>query len=131
MSVESGLYQLLATNVTVTAAAPGGIYPVILPEVVTKTSVTYRTLSALPSYTLTGSPATTIRIEYTAFAATYLLAKAATDAIRSALDQYTGKLPNDVYVALCWCAGATVDDFESSARLYSSSIDFRVTHSPQ
>lgn len=129
MSVEAGLCQLLIGTPSIVGAIPGGIFPVILPESTKTTSATYRVISSVPTYTLGAEPMTTTRIEYTAWASTYALAKAATDAIRTTLDRYSGTLPNNVNVALCWRAGAEVDDFDADRRMYTSSIDFRLTHS--
>jgi hypothetical protein len=137
--IEAGLYQLLASTPDVNTAT-SGIYPVILPESVvfpesssatSVTALTYRALSSVPTYTLDGTPMITTRVEYTAWSSTYATAKTASEAIRSTLDRYTGTLPNGIAVALCWRTGVAVDSYDTERRAYTSSLDFRVTHSPQ
>jgi len=127
--LESGLISLLKANAGVSSLVATRMYPVLLPDKSTLPAVTYRTLSSLPTYTLTGALGmTTNRIEYTAWATSYLTAKAIIEAIVEALDNYTGTLADGTFVSRIWRTGSAVDSFEAEGNLYTCSIDFRITY---
>lgn len=127
--LNAGLTALLNADTTLTSLVAGRIYPVLLPESPTYPAITYRTVSSLPAYTLTNVIYVQTRVEFCAWASTYAETQSILDALRVVLDRYTGTLPYGTDVRLCIRAGRVIDSFEPDSRMYTSSIDFKLTHS--
>ncbi|MFC6644141.1 DUF3168 domain-containing protein [Granulicella cerasi] len=127
--LNSGLVSLLNSDEALTSLISGRIYPVLLPESPTYPATTYRTLSAIPTYQFAGSAGmVTTRIEFTAWATDYGTCKAIIEAIRNVLDGFTGALGDGTNVSACLRAGVMTDAFNSDARLYGVSVDYKLTH---
>jgi hypothetical protein len=127
MSIAPGLIAILSSDPTVTAAIAGRIYPVILPETPTYPALTYRILSNVPTYDLTGAViGERTRIEFTAWSTVYGDCQNVHDAIRSVLDGFNGATTGGGFVVVR--DGGAVDDFDVDRRAYTSSVDYRMTH---
>ncbi|MDE1161925.1 MAG: DUF3168 domain-containing protein [Acidobacteriaceae bacterium] len=127
--IEASIVDLLNTDTTLTSIIAGRIYPVLLPEPPTLPAITLRTLSAVPTYELTGALGMVVtRIEFTSWANDYATCKTIASAIRNVLDLFTGILNDGTTVSACLRAGVTVDAFNADARLYGVSVDYKLTH---
>jgi hypothetical protein len=124
MSIEPGLLALLNSDSTLSGLLSGRIFPVILPETPTYPSLTYRTISAVPTYDLSGSViGEKTRIEFTAWSAAFADCKAVHDAIRGILDCFNGPTTGGSFIVVR--DGSAVDGFDADRRAYTSSVDYR------
>jgi hypothetical protein len=129
--IETGLISRLNANSTFNGLLAGRIYPLRLPENPVYPACTYRVVSAVPAYNMDGTVmSVTTRIEFSAWSLTFADCRSVQDAIRIALDRFTGILPSDVAVQFIWRDGSAVDGFDTEARAYSASVDYRLTHTP-
>lgn len=96
MNIEDGLYKYLCADAGVSAIVSSRVYPLVMPQKTTLPATTYQTTALKPDRNLagnTGRMTATIRIN--AWAETYTEAKNLAEALRTALNDYSGAMGSD------------------------------------
>ena len=129
--IALGIAKLLSGDARFTAVAPGGIFPLLLPDTAKLTAATYQVISSVNQYTLDGSlHQVTARIQLDAWAKDYSPCAAVREAIRSVLDEFRGSLPDGTLVLNTWLADER-DVYEEQGFLFRASADWKIVFRPQ
>jgi hypothetical protein len=124
--IESGLQQLITPSADFGAIAEDRLYPVLLPEQSPLPAATYQLISTVPLYTLEERVnVTEIRIQFDTWAERYGDAKQLMAAINSAIDNFSGDLPDGTHVFGVQLAACN-DLFEEAARTHRTSADYLI-----
>ena len=122
--MESGLYSYLISNAGVIAVLGDRLYPVVVPESPTFPVAAFSVLSKVPVYTADGNSGfINYRVQFDTYGNTYADAKAVQFAITTAIDSYTGTLPDGTVVGNVMQVSAR-DLYDSDARVYRTLSDF-------
>lgn len=96
MNIEDGLYKYLCDNAGVKAIVVSRIYPIVMAQKTTLPAITYQTTSLKPDRNLGGNTGRmTATIQLNAWAETYTEIKSLAEALRSALNDYSGAMGSD------------------------------------
>lgn len=132
--LESSLTYRLLTDATVSGLVSTRIYPLVLPETMldpntdTPPSITYRTISDVPNYTLSGQRlGSKTRVEFNSWASDYADVKTTAAAIQASLEGFSGQL-GDVAVQFIEAGGVNTDGFDQDSRLYRVQQDLFIYH---
>ena len=92
--LEVGLYAFLAADSGLSALVGTRIYPLLLPQEPTLPAVVYQRISTNPLGHSNDGPdhLVRVRMQFRCHAATLLAAKGVADAVRAALDGYSGTM---------------------------------------
>ena len=90
--ISRGIYSLLSSAPSIVAAAPGGVFPVLLPKALTATALTYQIVGGSSSATLGTSGLQKLRVQFDAWATSYDAAASLREALRELLNGYQGQL---------------------------------------
>jgi len=96
MIIEDGLFSYLSNNAGVAAIVSNRIYPLVMAQKTTLPAITYQTTALRPDRSLagnTGRMAATIQIN--AWAGTHVAVKQLAEALRAALNDYSGAMGSD------------------------------------
>lgn len=125
MAAEAALAQRLLSATGVTALVGTRVEPLLLPDNASYPSVVYRTFDREPTSTFADDVAlSATSIEVESYGTTYASARATADAVKSALQRWSGTV-----------AGIVVDhvfyedetaDYDSEARVFVISQDYRL-----
>ena len=127
--IEAGLQAKVANDPTVSGLCGTRVYPVKLPDSPTLPAVTYQGISTNPDSTMDGpSGFVEVRLQFDCWGETYGDAKTLQDAVRLALDGYTGLLSDGTAVFNVMLDTAS-DLYEPDSRLYRASTDYKVQFS--
>jgi len=96
MIIEDGLYNYLSNNAGVAAIVSNRIYPLVMAQKTTLPAITYQTTALRPDRGLDGnSGRMTATIQINAWAETHVEAKNLAEALRAALNDYSGAMGSD------------------------------------
>lgn len=96
MNIEDGLYDYLKNNVGVSAIVASRIFPLVMAQKTTLPAITYQTSSLKPDRNMGGNTGRmTATIQLNAWAETYTEVKSLAEALRSALNDYSGAMGSD------------------------------------
>lgn len=128
--IEEALVSRVLANATVAATVGTRVYPVVAPEGVTLPALVYQRISGVREHThdQVGDLARP-RFQFGAIALTYSAAKALANAVRSALDNYSGTVLGVRIDAIQ--VQNEIDTFNAStdeASTYLTWLDFIVWH---
>ena len=134
MQLEQGLITYLKTDSSLMALVGNGdspvtarIYPLLMPQNYTTPAMTYQRISGPRLQHLDGPAGRAMpRIQFDIYADSYSGAKAIGDALRSALDGYTG-LMDTVIVDKCTLE-TEFDGYTDDTETYRISMDFKFSH---
>ena len=132
--LEADLTSRLLADATVSGLIQARLYPVVLPDTLldpntdTPPSISYRTISDVPNYTIEGQRiGSKTRVEFNSWASSYANAKAVAAAIQASLEGFNGQL-GDVFVNFIEAGGVNTDGFDQDSRLYRVQQDFLIYH---
>lgn len=141
--LESGLQELVWASSAVKAACPGGIAPMILSGETlanpgsNSPALTFQLVGGSGEYVLGSAPALgprRVRVQFDAHAfgpqATAAQAYAARAALRSAIDGFSGAMPNS-FVVDSISLIQEIDDFDSDSRSFRAMAEFYIRFTPQ
>lgn len=125
--IETGLYEFLRDAATVNAIVSGRVYPVYLPQSPIYPAITFQRISGPRVRSLTGpSNLAHPRIQVDCWAATYNAAKELADAVRIAIDGYSGAMgDHTVYGAI---VETDRDFYEPEALVARITLDIILWH---
>lgn len=93
MTIEQGLYTHLAADGGVSALVSTRIYPQVIPQDVDLPAIAYQKISAPRDHTHDGpSGLVRARMQITCAGASYAVAKTLSEAVRAALDGFSGTM---------------------------------------
>ena len=119
--IETALFQQITADSTVASLIATRLFPLVWPDAPVFPLATYQRISTVTDSLLSGPLSMcTVRMQYDAWAETYLQAKQIADALNAVLEGFQGTLPD----------GTSVDNIvlDSSFDLYDSpSLRFRVS----
>lgn len=123
--LEDGIYSLLLDNSSIVSLVSTRIYPVNLPEDVDLfPCITFQRITTTPEYTMDGPLGLEkVRVQIDAWSFDYGEVKAVAEALRIALDGFSGSLPNGAVVLNTWRDNST-DYVEKESRLARVQTDF-------
>lgn len=126
--LEAGLYSHLAANAGVSALVSTRIYPLLLPQEPTLPALVYQRISTNPLGHSQDGPnhLARVRMQLRCHGATLLAAKQLADAVRAALDGYSGTM-GTVTVLSCFRADEGDDD-EPETGTYSVRADYMIVY---
>ncbi|NUN51914.1 MAG: DUF3168 domain-containing protein [Planctomycetaceae bacterium] len=129
--VEEGLFTLFSTTAGITALIGAGAacraYPMELPQDETLPALVYSRISGVPEHHLTGrANIGRARFQVDCYAATPAEVKALKEAVREALDHYSGAPAGEKIHAIY--LESDRDFSEPSVDLYHVTLDFAVLH---
>lgn len=90
--ISRGLFSLLSAEPTIAAAAPGGVYPLLLPKGGVTPAMTYQVVGGTSAATLTSSGLQKVRVQFDCFAQSYDAAAFLRDTLIRFLNRYAGTL---------------------------------------
>ncbi len=127
MSIASDLRTFLLADATLTTLIGTRLYPLTLPQNPTLPAMTYQRISGERVHTADGAHGLNrARIQFDAWATTYLVAESVFEALRKRLDAFRGAAGASII------QGAFVDSerdlYESEPKLYRNTSDFDVWH---
>lgn len=126
MSVETTLFNRLSTFGGLTAligTAPVRLFPVIMPEGTTKPAVTYqRIYSDRTSCMVDDDGIVWARIQFTAWAETFVGAQAVKEQLRQALQRWSTSGVQDIFIV------GDYDLYDEAAYLHGAAIDAQVVY---
>jgi hypothetical protein len=126
--IEAGLYQLITSSPAFSSVASNRLHAVLLPTDSTLPAATYQRISTKALYTLDGRVnLTQARFQFDTWAGTYADAKNLMAAINTAIDNYSGDLPDGTHVfgvQLYSCS----DRYEQEARIYRVTADYMIQY---
>ncbi len=129
--LETGLVALLKSDSAVASLCGTRIFPLLLPDSPILPSVTYQTISSVSQYTNDGATGFTInRIQVDVWAASYMVVKTLSDAIREVLAGYSDILPDGTQILNIMQDNVT-DLYEDQAYLYRVQTDWLVYFAQQ
>ena len=115
--IETSIYTVLSTDVTVSALVSTRIYPMIIPQNGTLPAVVYQRVSTLPINSLSGdSGLDSVRIQLSCWSPTYAGAKSLGLAVRNALTLSSLKAITEM----------ELDDIDDLTGHYRVILDFRI-----
>jgi len=127
--IEAAIYSLLSHDAGIAAAIAGGIWPILMPEVVDYPALSYFVVDSPPIQTLVepcglAHP----RIQINAWSNDYASAKKACEAVRKALDGFSGTVATpDGPVFICGIRWEDErDSYEHETRTFRTMRDFIV-----
>lgn len=122
--IEAGIYGRLASEVT---SVGGRIYPKRLTQNVVYPALTYQVISD-PRGHDHGGPDGTVqaRVQVTAFSTSYLEMKTVLDAVRTALDGFTGEIGGVQVAAVFHAGGRDLLDSEVKPEVHYNPTDYMV-----
>jgi hypothetical protein len=124
--LTEGIFSLLCQNSSVSALIATRIYPLLLPNRATLPAATYQVISTTPLYDLQDRVnVTKLRLQIDVWASTYVAARSTAEAILSALDNFSGSLPNSTRVFGIQLRSST-DYFEHEALTYRVLMEFDI-----
>jgi len=124
--IESALHYILVNDTTVKAITTR-CYPVTIPQSPTYPLILYTKISGDRDHALRGASGHAHpRFQVEAWAKTYTAAKTLADAIRNALDDYTGTAAGTV-IHSCLIEGEH-DTYESEIKVYRIMQDYMIWH---
>lgn len=124
--IESELVTILLADPGVSALVGTSVFPVVIRESATLPAITYQRLSGERTYTLGGASGwATVHVGITGWANGYAAARALADAVRVALDAYTGTGGGDIQVATV-ADGA--DTYLADVDLFGCTLDVTVQY---
>jgi len=124
--IETALRYILINDATVKAITTR-CYPVTLPQSPTYPLILYTKITGMRDHTLRGASGHAHpRFQIEAWAKTYTGAKTLADAIRDALDDYTGTASGTV-IGSC-LIDSERDDYQKEIEVYRVIMDFFVWH---
>ena len=124
--IESALRYILVNDTTVKAITTR-CYPVTIPQDPTYPLILYTKISGMRDHALRGASGHAHpRFQVEAWAETYTAAKTLADAIRNALDDYTGTA-SGTYIASC-LIDSERDIYEPEIEVYRVVQDYFVWH---
>jgi len=96
MNIEDGLFYYLTNNVGVAAIVSTRVYPLVMAQKTTLPAITYQTTALTPDRTLDGNTGRiTATIQINAWAETHVEVKSLAEALRLALNDYSGAMGSD------------------------------------
>lgn len=96
MNIEDGLYSYLTNNAGVKAIVASRVYPLVIAQKTALPAITYQTSSLKPDRNLSGNTGRmTATVQLNAWAETYTEVKSLAEALRSALNDYSGAMGSD------------------------------------
>jgi len=96
MNIEDGLFSYLTNNAGVKAIVVSRVYPLVMPQKTTLPAITYQTTALKPDRTMAGNTGRmTATIQINAWAETHVGVKALAQALRTALNDYSGAMGSD------------------------------------
>jgi len=133
--IRPGLFDMLAADASIAAAVTEGgisrIYPIVMPQGVSKPSIVYARISGEGDYTMRGpSGYARPRYQIDAWAPTAEAAASLANFVKDALDGFTGGIgsgANAVFVQGVFCAGER-EDYDGTGKLFRVSRDYLIHH---
>lgn len=126
--IESGLQSLITASSRFASLASTRLYPVLLPEDSPLPAATYQRISTKALYTLDARVnVTQVRIQFDTWASTYADAKNLMAAINTAIDNYSGDLPDGTHIFGVQLYSCT-DLYEQAARIYRVTADYMIQY---
>jgi len=96
MNIEDGLFYYLTNNAGVSAIVGTRVYPLVMAQKTTLPAVTYQTTALRPDRSLDGNTGRmTATIQINAWAETHVAVKSLAEALRTALNDYSGAMGSD------------------------------------
>ena len=96
MNIEDGLYSYLKINAGVAAIVSSRIYPLVMAQKTALPAITYQTTALKPDRNMAGNTGRmTATIQLNAWAETYIEVKTLAEALRAALNDYSGAMGSD------------------------------------
>ncbi len=124
--IEQGIEQRLMADAGVSALVGNRIYPVVLPENCSYPAITYQLITSHETYTNDGPLGEVrARIQIDSWGKRYGQVKAVAQAVRVALNGFTGQLPDGTYVFEIECDDAS-DGFDAPGSLYRNQGDWMI-----
>lgn len=120
---EEGIYNLLATDPTITPLVSGRVTPVILPKSPALPAITFFLVVSTSVVNLDATAVNTVRVEIDAWSKSYLEAKQIQAALHNLLDGWSGTLSDGTRV-LEASSNDNPDFFEKDSLLYRASTTF-------
>lgn len=128
MSIETGLYSELTTDVDVAALVSTRVYPLTLPQGYTLPAITYQRVSTERLRDLTGSSGWVMaRFQIDCWAASYSAARGLADKVRAALDGQVDTLGSETGVGMIGLMGER-EILEEEIESYRVSFDFMIPY---
>ena len=131
MRIEQAIFNRLSTFAGLTALVGARIYPVRLPTRPDYPAISYFRVSRAANRTFGGNtPSASPRLQFDCWAKTYTGVKAIADQVIAALEGFSGTLggPGGVDVQAIYLENEMDSDFEDSADLYHTILEFTVWH---
>ena len=129
--IETALFQQLTADQTVASLIGTRLYPVIWPDDPIFGLATYQRISTVTENLLSGPLSiATVRIQYDAWAETYLGAKQIAAALNTVLEGFQGILPDGTHIDNI-TLDSSFDLFDSPSVRYRVSSDYLVTYTRQ
>lgn len=126
--LEVGLHALLIADAGLQALVGDSIYPVSAPPEEPVPFLTYQSVSGTGDYSFDSRQTRMRRIQFDAFAKSYLDTKSILNALRNALDALRGQTLSDGTLVLSAFRSIELDNFESDSRAYRSVCEYEITY---
>lgn len=134
MSIETDVIAYLKNDGTLMALVGNGdspitcrIYPLVLPQNYTAPAVTYQRISGPRVHHLAGAAGRAVpRFQFDIYGASYSSARAAADALRSALDGYSGTMGSTAVGAVM--LRNDFDGYTDDTQSWRVTMDFTISH---
>lgn len=129
-TIEEALFAHLTANAGVTALVSTRVYPVQMPQNPTLPAIVYNRISGERVQHMQGSSGlASPRIQFDCFAKTYAVAKAVAEALRLAIEGFSGTMGgvNGPDVNSCLLQSDS-DGYEDDLEVYWVSVDYIVWH---
>lgn len=130
MQIEQAIKKELMVASGVTDLISTRLYYVRAPQNVTKPYVVFFKVSAPREYSHNGvSGLAQSRFQFSCFATTYYVAKQITEAIRAAIEAFSGTMGGDggAGVGSCFCVNES-DMYEDDTQLFHVAVDYLIWH---
>ncbi len=127
MSIATDIRTFLLADATLTTLIGTRLYPLTLPQNPTLPAMTYQWVSGERVHTADGALGLSRpRIQFDAWATTYLVAESVFEALRKRLDAFRGAAGASIIQGAFF--DSERDLYESEPKLYRRSVDFFVWH---
>jgi hypothetical protein len=123
--IEAGIASYLETFPGLVAVQDDRVWPGKLPQNPTLPATVYQRISTMPQYSHSGdSGLDEIIVQFTCWAKTPIVAKAAAAQVRSALSGYRGVLPDGTQIGGAWIENQREND-DPETGLFREMLDVR------
>ena len=127
MAIQDGIYAFLIADAGVSAIVGTRVYPILMPQNPTFELITYQKISGVRGKQLSGTTGYARPvIQIDCWAESFLTAQTLADAVRSAVDGYSGLMGSDV-VDRAQIMNE-MDLYENETQIFRVSQDYEIWH---